>query len=247
MLSPDLVSVMVSRSGNSGEQLTHLIKKQGLLAWHIPTLKIIAEDILLPLEDFHQAIFVSPNAVKYSVEKNLSLIDILPEQLIAVGQGTAERLCSAGFEKISIPEEFNSEGLLQLPELRKVNGQHILIVKGRGGRTLLAETLKKRGAICYCLDVYGRVTEQLNIDLWKAFLTSAKMNIILMASVDAMRALNSNLDNDFDYSNLVLIVASKRIKEHALQYGFKKIIVADLASNEVMLKAITGFVESENN
>ncbi len=238
---------MVSRSGNSGEQLTKMLGDSGLPAWHIPTLKIVAEDILLPLEDFQQTIFVSPNAVKFSIKKSQALTDILPDQLIAVGQGTADCLYKAGFNNIIIPQQFNSEGLLKLPQLQNIKGQQILIIKGRGGRTLLADTLSERGAICHYLDVYCRVAAKLNTELWKEFLTSGKRDIITIASVDAMKALNINLGKDFNLCDFILVVASQRIKESALQYGYKQIVVADSASNDAMLSAIVSFIKAETN
>jgi len=238
-------SVMVTRPGERGKQLSEQLHKQGLPAWHLPTLKIIAEEMLLPAEDFQQAIFISPNAVNFSVEKSKTLIDMLPDQLIAVGHGTAGCLLKAGFDNVIVPQQFNSEGLLALPQLQDVKGQQILIIKGRGGRTLLAETLAQRGASCHYLDVYCRVTEQLNMDLWKAFLTSGKKNIITAASVDAVKALNSNLGKNIEYSKLILVVASQRIKETAQQYGYKEIVVADSASNDAMMRAVMGLVSVE--
>jgi len=235
------VSVMVSRSGSSGELLTNQLQANGFSAWHIPTLKIIAEDILLPVEDFQQAIFLSPNAVKFSVEKSQTLIDILPDQLIAVGQGTANCLISAGFDQVTVPKQFNSEGLLQLAQLQDVKGQQLLIVKGRGGRELLGKTLTERGAICHYLDVYGRVTEEIDANLWKDFIVKAKQNLITAASVDSIKALHCNLGKNYDYSKLILVAASQRIKESAMQYGYKKIIVADSASNDAMMTAIIDF------
>jgi len=220
-------------------QLTERLQEKGIPAWYIPTLDIVAEEILLPAEDFQQAIFISANAVKYSVEKSKALVDMLPDQLIAVGQGTANCLYEAGFNNIVFPEQFNSEGLLELPQLQDVRGQQILIIKGRGGRALLEKTLIKRGAICHYLDVYCRVTGLINTDQWNEFLSAGKQNIITIASAEAMVALNYPQDRDSWRERVILVVASERIKEKALQYGYQQIKVADTASNDAMMKAIT--------
>ena len=238
-------AVMVTRPGKPGEQLVQSLQEKGIACWHIPTLDIKAEDILLPVEDFQQAIFVSPNAVKYSVEKSQSLKDMLPDELIAVGQGTANCLHQAGFQEVIIPAEFNSEGLLKLPQLQAIKGQQILIVKGRGGRALLGEKLTERGAICHYLEAYCRVTARINDSSWQAFLACSELNIVTIASIDAMKALNSNLGSDFNYERLTLVVASQRIKESALLYGYKQIVVAESASNDAMIAAITDFLESD--
>ena len=237
-------AVMVTRSGRVGEQLAQSIQLKGFDSWHIPTLKIQSEELLIPAEDFQQAIFVSPNAVKYSVVKSALLKDVLPDELIAVGQGTADSLRQAGFEKVVIPTQFNSEGLLTLPQLQTVVGQQILIVKGRGGRLLLESTLRKRGAVCHSLEVYCRVTTQIDGPSWNAFLSFNGEHIVTIASNEAMSALTNNLDRKFKQEHLTLVVASQRIKENALHQGYQKIIVAESAANDEMLSAIIKLVDA---
>jgi len=235
---------MVTRSGKSGEQLVERLQSSEMKAFYIPTLEIKAENILLPIEDFQQAIFVSPNAVKYGVEKNQALKDILPNELIAVGQGTAACLHEAGYQQIIVPDEYNSEGLLKLPQLQEVKGQQILIVKGRGGRAFLGDKLTEKGAICHYLEVYCRVSSQIDDQLWQQFLNTAEHRFITIASVDAMKALSCNLSQDFDYNQLTLVVASQRIRENAIQLGYKHISVAKSASNDDMYQAITSLVKA---
>lgn len=238
--------VLVTRSGKSGEQLTEALLQQNVESWHVPTLEIKAEEILVPVEDFQQAIFVSPNAVKYSVVKSQILKDMLPDEVIAVGQGTASHLKAAGFEKVNIPSESNSEGLLDLPELQSIKGQQILIVKGRGGRTYLAEQLTKRGATCHYLEAYCRVSTTIKHPSWPTFLSTEQKAITTIASVDALEALNLNLGKGFNFDRLTLIVASQRIKESALLLGYSNIIVADSASNDVMQTAIMELVDVQD-
>ncbi len=238
--------VLVTRSGKSGEQLTEALLQQSIESWHIPTLEIKAEDILMPVEDFQLAIFVSPNSVKFSVVKSQVLKDMLPGEVIAVGQGTASHLKTAGFEQVKIPSKFNSEGLLELPELQSIKGQQILIVKGRGGRTYLAEQLTKRGATCHYLEVYCRVSTTIKHPSWPTFLSAKQKAIVTIASADALEAFNFNLGNAFDFDRLTLIVASQRIKERALLLGYSNIIVADSASNDVMQAAIMKLVDVQD-
>jgi len=245
-----LSAVMVTRTGKSGRELTQRLQQKGFAAWFNPTLKIIGEELLLPIEDFQQVIFVSANAVKYSVGKSKMLAEILPNKLIAVGPGTAKSLQQAGFDKVIIPAHYNSEGLLNLPQLQSVTGQHLLIVKGRGGRTLLAEKLTARGAICHNLEVYCRITAELDWTSWQDYLDHVcesrqqpvNEKIICIASVDALQALHVNLGENFNYNQLTLVVASQRIAEYAKKHGHQQIVVAKSAANDDMLTAVEQMV-----
>ena len=242
------VAVMITRTGKAGQLLSTLVEEKNLSCWLNPTLKIVAEDFVLPIDDFEQVIFTSAKAVKYGIEKSSSLSKLLPDTLIAVGSGTAQRLKQAGYEDITIPDIYSSEGLLALETLKEIKGQSILIVKGIGGRQLLSEQLSKRGATCYALDVYRRVTTEIDQNQWQDFLAfndQQGLKIITMASVDALNALVSNIGETFNYSKIVLIVASQRIAEAAKAYSFKSLVVAKSATNDAMLSAILKFVESK--
>ena len=100
------------------------------------------------------AIFVSTTAVQvlFSTLQNWPA-DV---QAIAVGSGTAKLLADHAVNSI-VPEVQTTEGLLALSQLQKVTGQSIILIKGTGGRTLLPETLEKRGAILTIADLYHRI------------------------------------------------------------------------------------------
>jgi uroporphyrinogen-III synthase len=249
------VAVMVTRSGKSGEQLTNLLKNEGYQSWYTPTLKINKESLLIPAEDFQQAIFVSQNAVKYSIERSQLVTDMLPTQVIAVGEGTAARLQQNGFDDVIIPESSNTEGLLELSSLQSIKGQQILLIKGRGGRELLEKTLTDRGAICYPLEVYSRVSQVIEEKSWNEFsaiaiqnntisLNKRLLNIITLASVDALEALKPKLSDENVAAQIILVVASERIAKQVAKYQVKDIIVADSANNEAVIKTIKNVVNS---
>lgn len=246
----DAFSVMVTRTGSAGQELADLLQQRGIRSWFMPTLEIVGQELILPIEDFQQVIFVSPNAVKYSVEKSQAMRDLLPAQLIAVGTGTAKCLHQLGYNDVLVPGKHHSESLLELPSLQSVAGQHILIVRGRGGRTLIADTLTQRGAICHYLEVYGRLTARLDQNYLQEFLDynrddhTGKHNtrIVTIASVDALEALNANLGQGFDYGQLTLVVASQRIADSALASGYRRVVVANSASNQVMLDTIVEMI-----
>ena len=139
-------------------QATHLAEAlQGLGAHPIlfPVLAIIdlddikpLHDIALQLDNFDWAIFVSPNAINKSLEHVLRHRR-WPQKVRAatVGESSARALAQHGITNVLCPSgRFDSEALLELPELQAVAGNRVVIFRGDGGRELLSEELSKRGA-----------------------------------------------------------------------------------------------------
>lgn len=100
--------------------------------------------------------FVSPSAI--DIAWPYLQAAPLTARLACVGQSSARRLASLSGQEVLFPTSgSDSEALLALPELAKVAGQHWLIVRGCGGRALLADTLRARGAYVELAEVYQRV------------------------------------------------------------------------------------------
>jgi uroporphyrinogen-III synthase len=65
----------------------------------------------------------------------------------AIGRTTALALHTVSGADVRYPLDREiSEVLLQLPELQTIAGKRALILRGNGGRELLGETLRERGA-----------------------------------------------------------------------------------------------------
>jgi uroporphyrinogen-III synthase len=100
--------------------------------------------------------FVSPSAI----DTAWPYLQATPltARLACVGQSSARRLASLSGQDVLFPtSSSDSEALLALPELARVAGQHWLIVRGLGGRALLADTLRARAAHVELAEVYQRV------------------------------------------------------------------------------------------
>jgi uroporphyrinogen-III synthase len=107
------------------------------------------------LANYDIAIFVSANAVEHGVPDSRDWPARLPA--FAPGPGTAEALAAAGIVDVKIPATtFDSEGLLELPELTDVRGKRVLILRGEGGREHLADALRARGAAVDSVACYRR-------------------------------------------------------------------------------------------
>lgn len=110
------------------------------------------------LEQGHTAdwfIVTSPFAVDALTQLESALTANLP--FIAVGSST-----SAGLQQFSdnviVPDTFTSEGILQLEELSRENCRQVIMIKGEGGRTAIADELSRRGISVTAYCVYRRIT-----------------------------------------------------------------------------------------
>jgi len=240
------IATLVTRPGEIGKSLSEQFGLSGYTSFYLPTLEIISQPIELPIEDYEIVIFISANAVKYSLISE-SFLSILPSECIAVGPGTAKVLKDFGINNITLPDQNNSEGMLALEQLNSVAGKQILIVKGRGGRTKLQDQLRKRGANCHLLDVYCRVARPVNATELLNFLNFEGTRFVTIASTQTLDSLTANLNSvkseNTNKQQLILVVASERIKIHAEKLDYSSIIVAKSATNEAMHQAILENVE----
>ncbi len=247
MTQPSAIAVMVTRPGDIGKDLSNRFQKRGLQSCFLPTLEIVGQSLEMPIEDFERAIFISVNAVKYSFISH-SFKDLLPAEVIAVGSGTAKALAAQGCDSIIVPKHYNSEGLLELEQLQSVSGRHILIVKGRGGREKLQQTLTSRGAICHELDVYCRVFKTVDAIKLNDFLSFNGTKITMLASIETLESMDQNISGvrglSFDKKQLTLVVASERIAQHAKQMGYDSVHLAATASNDAMFEAVECLISS---
>lgn len=161
------ITCLITRPKHQADSLCQLIESAGGTCILFPTIEIIPlPNTTLPIQSALQQadkiIFVSTNAA-LPVLPNFSTPPSAP--VFAIGRGTQKTLLLHGIEA-SIPQndQFNSEGLLDLPELQAVQHQNIVIFSGKKGKTLLFETLQHRGAAVQYIPVYKRVKPKANFE-----------------------------------------------------------------------------------
>lgn len=149
--------VLVTRPISQAAELVSAVESAGGAAICFPVLEIVPIDenvvsasaAALPEPDI--VIFVSRNAVEYGLRY------VSGGKTAAIGPATAAAIAAAGrIADIQPARGFDSEHLLQEPELQDVAGKQIRIIRGTGGRALLADELVARGAVVDYLAVYER-------------------------------------------------------------------------------------------
>lgn len=236
-------TIVVTRPARQAGPLCRLIEAQGGRAIGFPALEIAASDQPQPplqrLEQFDIAIFISANAVEYATP---FMPKPLPQALTlaAVGKRTAALLQQQGngHPILSPDNGSDSEALLALPELQRVEGKRILIVRGEGGRELLAEALGARGASVEYAEVYRRIRPDGDL---AALQGNGPIDLVTATS-------NETLQNLYDMATepqrswlltLPLVVIGQRGADLAQRLGFRHpAIVAAEASDAGLLQAM---------
>lgn len=189
------------------------------------------------LADYAIAVFISPNAVDHALPAILARgpwpAGLLPA---AVGQGTVRALAAQGVGGCIAPQErFDSEALLDLPELaaERIAGRRIAIFRGDGGRELLAETLRARGAAVDCVTCYRRSGPAAGVDLLLAAWRAGRLDALTVSSSEGLRHLLELLDDEGRsyLARTPLFVPHARIAESAAALGLHQIILTAAADD----------------
>ncbi|MEJ2653540.1 MAG: uroporphyrinogen-III synthase [Gammaproteobacteria bacterium] len=247
--------IIVTRPAHQAGHLCELIRAAGAVPLALPVLAVEDPEDLEPalavvrrLHEFDIAIFVSANAV----EKGMTLVHHhggLPAglRLAAVGQGTATSLLSHGVRiDIQASPPYNSEALLAAAELQTIAGRRIVIFRGVGGRELLADTLRRRGARVSYAEVYRRVKPDVRLADFVP--QTGKIDIVMVTSQDGLR----NLVDMADVAqlrewllNVQLVTISPRVARLAKELGFRHPpLTAAQASDEAMVAACAAYTRT---
>lgn len=242
-------SVLLTRPAGENAALMNLLASSGIDVHERPLISLVALDIppqtknlAINLDQQDILVFVSKAAVKFG----MGLIDgywpDLPGRLkvVAVGPGTAQALRRLGV-KAEFPEVAGSEGLLALRALREVRGRKVMIARGEGGRELLADSLRARGADVTYFETYRRQLEQVQ-DIGECL--KANQPIAVLTSGEILRHFTGLARAQaVDLARVVAVVPSGRVGQLAVDYGFKEVINAGGASGQSLYDAIMAIQE----
>ena len=252
------VRVLVTRPAHQADQLVRLIEAAGGEALRLPTIEIsppldpaALNAVLEHLHEFNLAIFLSPNAVRLGLP--LLRAHRMPAglRLAAVGLGTQEALRAEGFDQVLAPSErFDSEALLELLPAGAVAGQNILLVRGAGGRELLSEQLRARGARLSHAECYRRVPPRQPDAAVLARLQRGEIDIISITSVEGLHNLYE-LAGTHGRTQLLataVLVVSERQAQTCRQLGFQALApIAARASDAAIVEALRVWQATRNS
>jgi uroporphyrinogen-III synthase len=216
--------LLITRPWEQGREISRRVAEEGGQAWVFPTIEIRAlaldpawvRDLLANVD---WLIFISANAV----QQGWPLVQQVPLRscrLAAVGRATAQRLMSVSHQPVLFPSEgADSESLLALPELARMGQQKVVIVRGRGGREWLKQSLESRGAQVDYLECYERGLPQPDLAVLDEAL--AGNTAVSVQSAEALRNLwrLAGESRQAVMRQLAFLVPHPRVAEAVLNLG----------------------------
>lgn len=231
--------VLVSRPGGRARLLRSALEAQGaeVVSLEAMQLEALAEtpamrQAWLDFDRYHGVVVVSPFAAECLAEGLDRYWPQLPQGTVyyTVGAGTAEVLKDRLEIQAQLPasdQADTSEALLQLPALQHVDDRRMLLVAGMGGRTLLSETLARRGAKLARLEVYRRVLVP-PVEPGAGYLTKGDYAALVVTSGELLEHLAGWCTSAA--LNQPLIVSSQRLATLAQALGYRYVVVAQGAT-----------------
>ncbi len=249
--SLDNIGVLVTRPAHQAGHFIGMLQQAGARGIGFPSIEIrdpeqpqAVVQKLRQLAQYDWLIFISANAVDYGL-KYLRQAGATPGQgLAAIGKSTARRLSEHGLRVSLQPASgYNSEALLAMDAMAAPRIQHkkILVFRGQGGRELLADSLRERGAEVDYAEVYRRCPPPRHSGPLNALWDRGEIQIVTVTSNEALKNLYDMLDTDGRayLLNTPLVVPGKRGAELARRMGFRQaILTAADATDQAMLERI---------
>jgi len=249
--------VVVTRPAGQAAHFATALTEAGAIPVLYPVLEISdiedtgpVLDVAIRLDSFDLAVFVSPNAI----EKALALI--LPRRswpaglrVAALGKSSERELARNGIrDVISPPLRFDSEALLELPELIDVRGKRVIIFRGDGGREVLGDTLKSRGASIEYVSCYRRTRPQLDpaplLKLWEV----GQLDAVTLTSSEGLRNFHDMIGRlgQAWLKKTPAFVPHVRIAEQAQALGLS-IVVATEPGDDGLMSGLVQYFDSHAN
>ena len=158
-----------------------------------------------------------------------------PPLIVAVGDATLRKLQSEldvfPIDKIVTPDVHTSEGILAMHQLNEANCQHVVIIKGEGGRDAIATGLDEKGILVNSFCVYKReqLTSPIYTKRWKMGEVSG-----IIATSEAM-ALQLIAQFGQALRSIKWLTVSDRIAKTLTSQGIEEVAVCQRATDQALI------------
>jgi uroporphyrinogen-III synthase len=239
--------VLLTRPAEESSALAATLSEAGIFSSSMPLLDIEAlpvtaeqRAVFRDLGRYSAVIVVSKPAARLALHLLSQPWPQLP--WFSVGAATAQVLADHGLNVHYPPSGDDSEALLALPALREAIARpdaRVLILRGEGGRELLAERLREQGASVDYLELYRRLLPAYAAGALMQRIQLERLNGVVVSSGQGFLHLQALAGEDWpEVAQLPLFVPSPRVYEMARAAGAGKVVDCRGASAAALLVAL---------
>ncbi|MCY1494078.1 Uroporphyrinogen-III synthase [compost metagenome] len=244
--------LLLTRPQEECEALAATLAEHGVHSASLPLLAIepLAEtpaqrSLMLDLDRYCAVIVVSKPAARLGLERLDRYWPQPPLQAwFTVGGATAAILEDYGLNVHYPAQGDDSEALLGLPALQQALQAHnprVLIMRGEGGRELLADSLRSQGVQVDYLELYRRALPAYPAGELLRRIRAERLNAVAISSGQGFDNLRQLAAGDWpQLAELPLFVPSPRVAEQVREAGAQRVIDCRGASAAALLAALGG-------
>jgi len=237
--------VVLTRPRELAEPFARLLERRGAHAIVFPAIEIqplAPPSSLSRLRDYDLVVFISPSAVRIALATQPPWP---PRLAAAVGPGTRRELERASARAIIAPTgAADSEALLALPEMQNLRGKRVLIVRGEGGRGLLADSLTARGAVVEHAVCYRRAKPTADAAPLVAAWRQGEVDALVVWTAQALDNFGAMAGEEL-VAALPIFVPHERIAQHARARGAREVVLA-AAGDDPMLERLVAYFDARD-
>ncbi len=244
--------LLLTRPQDECVALAATLAEHGVYSSSLPLLNITAleetvgqRETLAQLDHYSAVIVVSKPAARLALkllERNQ--VQVSPAQpWFSVGAATGEVLSESGMDAHWPEQGDDSEALLALPRLKQAlstaSAPRVLIIRGKDGRELLADSLRDQGVVVDYLELYRRDLPEYSAGTLHATLSSNQLNGVVVSSGQGFKHLLHMAGEHWPaLSKLTLFVPSLRVAEQARAAGAEIVVNCRGANAAALLVAL---------
>jgi uroporphyrinogen-III synthase len=203
-------TVAITRPAADDERLGSLLQDLGARVVHTPAIRILpAADpgplrrAMWELEGFDWVVVASGNGARALARALVDVGRSWPPagddapRVCAVGPATAAILEDEGLPVDLIPDRFVAEGILQSMEREgHLEGMRVLVPRAPGGRDVLPDGLRRRGAEVVEVEAYRNVPDEEGLALLREWHTLDRLDAVALTAGSAARRVQEVLGRD---------------------------------------------------
>jgi uroporphyrinogen-III synthase len=242
--------LLLTRPADESAALGNLLAEQGIFSSSLPLLDIVPipasdtmREVIQELDHYSAVIVVSKPAARIGIELLGRFCSPAPRvKWFSVGAATAQILADHGLDVSFAAQGDDSEALLELASLREAiagPAPRVLILRGEGGRELLAERLRERGVSVEYLELYRRELPQYLPAALPRQIEAQHLNGLVVSSGQGFEHLHQLAADAWPrLARLPLFVPSPRVAELARAAGALTVVDCRGASAAALLTAL---------